>query len=107
MCYVLNTLCSSYCFGHAYRVQQDIYHVFIDFKEAFDRVWHDALWTTMKRYNMGRKIIDTIKGLYDKASSAVIHQGIVGDWFRTSVGVRQGCILSPILFNIFLEQIMR
>ena len=86
--------------------QQDIFHVFIDFKKAFDRVWHDALWATMKRYNMGRKLIKTIQQFYAKASSAVLTQGLVGEWFSTSVGVRQGCLLSPTLFNIFLERIM-
>ena len=86
--------------------QQDTYHVFIDFKKAFDRVWHEAIWATMTKYNMGQKLIQTIRQLYAKASSAVLVQGTVGDWFRTSVGVRQGCLLSPTLFNIFLERIM-
>jgi len=69
-------------------------------------VWHGALWATMKKYNIGQKLIQTIKQLYDKASSAVLNQGLVGEMFRTSVGVRQGCLLSPTLFNIFLERIM-
>ena len=86
--------------------QQDIFHVFIDFKKAFDRVWHGALWATMKKYNMGKRLIETIRQLYTKASSAVLVQGTVGEWFHTSVGVRQGCLLSPTLFNIFLERIM-
>ncbi|KAK3888946.1 hypothetical protein Pcinc_007014 [Petrolisthes cinctipes] len=55
---------------------------------------------------MGQKLIGTIRQLYAKASSAVLVQGSVGNWFRTSVGVRQGCLLSPTLFNIFLENIM-
>ena len=38
--------------------QQDLYHVFIDFKEAFDRVWHAALWATMKKYNISTSIGD-------------------------------------------------
>ena len=46
------------------------------------------------------------KKLYDKATSAVFFNSSVGDWFRTTVGVRQGCLLSPALFNIFLERIM-
>ncbi|PIK46298.1 hypothetical protein BSL78_16830 [Apostichopus japonicus] len=60
----------------------------------------------MKKYNMSQKLIQTIKQPYTKASSAVLLQGVVGDWFHTSVGVRQGCLLSPTLFNIFLERIM-
>ena len=80
--------------------------MFIDFKKAFDRVWHEALWATMKLYSINANLINTIKNLYDKASSAVYLNNSVGEWFRTTVGVRQGCLLSPILFNIFLERIM-
>lgn len=87
-------------------MHKELHHIFIDFKKAFDRVWHEALWDTMKRYNMGNKIIQSIQNLYEKASSAVLYKGTVGDWFHTSVGVRQGCLLSPTLFNIFLEKIM-
>ena len=41
--------------------QQDRYHVFIDFKKAFDRVWHAALWATMKKYNISTNLIQVIK----------------------------------------------
>ena len=44
--------------------------------------------------------------LYNKATSAVLFNGSIGDWFRTTVGVRQGCLLSPTPFNKFLERIM-
>ena len=82
--------------------QQDLYQVFIDFKKAFDRVWHAAMWTTMKRYNISINLIQVIKNLYNKDTSAVLFNSSIGDWFRTTVGVRQGCLLSPTLFNIFL-----
>ena len=42
----------------------------------------------------------------DKATNAVLFDSSIGDWFRTTVGVRQGCLLSSTLFNIFLERIM-
>ena len=86
--------------------QQDLYHVFIDFKKAFDRVWHAALWATMRTYNIGINTVRSLQHLYDKATSAVLINGNRGEWFRTTVGVRQGCLLSPTLFNIFLERIM-
>ena len=59
--------------------QQDIYHVFIDFKKAFDRVWHDALWATMNKFNIGQRLIHTIKKLYTKATSAVLNQDTTGE----------------------------
>ena len=86
--------------------QQNLYHVFIDFKKAFDRVWHAALWATMRKYNISANLVRTIEQLYDKATSAVQMNGSIGEWFRTTVGERQGCLLSPTLFNIFLERIM-
>eukprot|EP00745_Piridium_sociabile_P019023 TRINITY_DN2876_c1_g1_i4.p1 TRINITY_DN2876_c1_g1~~TRINITY_DN2876_c1_g1_i4.p1 ORF type:complete len:404 (+),score=105.74 TRINITY_DN2876_c1_g1_i4:2-1213(+) len=88
----LRVLCEKYS-----QHQQDIYLVFIDYKQAFDRVGHEI---------QHRPEADPNPQLYAKASSAVLAQGTVGDWFHTSVGVRQGCLLSPTLFNIFLERIM-
>ena len=98
---IFNILCEKYL-----QRQQDLYHVFIDFKKAFDRVWHAALWATMKKYNISTNLIQVTKNLYNKTTSAVLFNSSMGDWFRTTVGVRQGCLLSPTLFNIFLERIM-
>ena len=60
----------------------------------------------MKKYNTSANLIRVIKNLYNKTTSAVLFNSSKGDWFRTTVGVRQGCLLSPTLFNIFLERIM-
>ena len=86
--------------------QQSLYHVFVDFKKTFDRVWHAALWTTMRLYNINNNLIRTIECLYNKATSAVYHDNNIGEWFQTTTGVRQGCLLSLTLFSIFLERIM-
>ena len=60
----------------------------------------------MRKYNIGVKLVRAIEHLYDKATSAVLMNGTLGEWFRTTIGVCQGCLLSPTLFNIFLEMIM-
>ena len=86
--------------------QQNLYHVFTDFKKAFDRVSHAALWATMKKYNISTNLIQFTKNLYKKATSAVLFNSSIGDWFRTTDGVRQGRLLSSTLFNIFLERIL-
>ena len=86
--------------------QQDLYHVFIDFKNTFDRDWHATLWAITKKNNISANPIRVIKYLYGKATSAVLFSSSIGDWFRTTVGVRQGCLLSSTLFNIFLKRIM-
>ena len=86
--------------------QQDLNHVFIDFKRAFDRVWNAALWAKMRLYNINTNLLNAIQNLYDKATSADCFNGSTGGWFRTTVGVRQGCLLSPTLFRIFQERII-
>ena len=60
----------------------------------------------MRKYNISANLVRTTEQLYDKATSAVQMNGSIGEWFRTGVGVRQGCLLSPTLFKSFLERIM-
>ena len=72
----LRILCEKYL-----QHQQDLYHVFINFKKAFDRVWHAALLATMKKYNISTNLTQFIKNLYNKAASAVLFNSSIGDWF--------------------------
>ncbi|GFO37239.1 endonuclease-reverse transcriptase [Plakobranchus ocellatus] len=60
----------------------------------------------MRKYNINSNLISVVKDLYNTATSAVFFNINIGDWFRTTVGLRQGCLLSPTLFNIFLERVM-
>lgn len=87
--------------------QRDLFHNFIDFKKAFDRVWHEGLWQVLRNFGIEEGLIQVIQALYNTSSSAVLLNSQIGDYFKTTVGVRQGCLLSPTLFNLFLEMIMR
>ena len=78
----IHILCKKYL-----QRQQDLYHVFIDFK-AFDRVWHAALWATIEKYNISTNLIRVIQDFYDKATSAALFNCSTGDWFWTIIGVR-------------------
>ena len=60
----------------------------------------------MKNNNISTNLVQVIKNLYNKATSAVLFNSSIGDLFRPAVGVRQRCLLSPTIFNIFLERIM-
>ena len=60
----------------------------------------------MKKYNISTDLIRVIKSHHNKATSDVLFNNSIGDWLRTTVRVRQGCVLSTTLFNIFLERIM-
>ena len=97
----LRILCKKYL-----QHQQDLYHVFIDFRKAFDRVWRAGVWATMKKYNISTNLIRVISNQYDKATCAILFNSNMPGWFRTRNGVRQGCLLSSTVFNKFLENIM-
>ena len=60
----------------------------------------------MKKHYISTNFIQVIKNLFNKVTSAVLFNNSIGDWFRTTVGVRQGYLLSPTLFNLFLERTM-
>ena len=60
----------------------------------------------MRRYNIKEILVCNTEQLYDKPTSTVQMNRSTGEWFRTTVGVRKVCLLSPTFFNIFLERIM-
>ena len=68
----LRIICEKYI-----QQQQDLYHVYIDFKKAFDRVWHAALRTIMRQYNIGNNLIHVLQRLYERATSAVFINAIL------------------------------
>ena len=76
---------------------------FIDFKAAFDTVWRNALWKMLRAIGVDGKIINIVEELYKNTKCAVTINGQITNWFNVKVGVRQGCLLSPVFFNIFLE----
>ena len=60
----------------------------------------------MIQYNIGNNLSYVLQHQCERATSAVFINGNIGEWFHTTVGVHQGCIISPTLFNIFIERIM-
>jgi len=84
-----------------------IFMCFIDYSKAFDCVDHIRLWSTLRSIGVPEHPIFLIKGLYTKQEAAVRTEYGNTEWFELSKGVRQGCILSPYLFNLYNEYILR
>ena len=81
--------------------------VFLDFQGAFDSVDRSVLLDTLAHQGMPRKFVNIISSLYSKTSGRVRVYGELSKSFRTQSGVRQGCPLSPFLFNFVIDEIMR
>jgi len=86
---------------------QPLYLCFIDFTKAFDMVQHDQLWLVMLEMGFPPHLVQLLRNLYRQQRAAVRTANIVSAWFRVRKGVRQGCNLSPCLFNVLAEQVMR
>ena len=86
---------------------QPLYFCFIDFKKAFDMVKHDQLWLSMLEMGFPPHMVEILRNLYRQQRAAVRTAKLTSAWFRVKKGVRQGCNLSPCLFNILAEQVMR
>ena len=82
---------------------RSIYFCFIDYAKAFDCVDHNKLWKILKE--MGKTCL--LRNLYAGQEARVRTGHGTTDWFQTGKGVHQGCILSPCLFNLYAEYIMR
>ena len=84
-----------------------IWFLFIDYSKAFDSVYHDAIWNTLKEFGVPNHLIWLLKGLYDHAKGIVRVDNEHTEEFPFEKGVRQGCLVSPLLFKIIGERIMR
>ena len=87
----------------------DKYVLFIDLEKAFDRVDRGSLWQILQdpHYNIPTKLVRVIKSMYTQSTNKVMTQDIESDWFEIKSGVRQGDVLSPLLFVIFMDKCLR
>ena len=87
--------------------QKNIYFCFIDYAKAFDCVDHNQLWKILKEMGIPDHLTCLLKNLYAGQEATVRTGHGTTDWFQIGKGVRQGCILSPCLFNFYAEYIMK
>ena len=82
-------------------------HQFCRFRKAFDSVDIDTLWKLLRHYGVPVKIVNIIRSSYEGLPCSVIHRGQPTEAFNVRAGVRQGCLLSPFLFLIAIDWVMR
>ena len=87
--------------------QKNIYFCFIDYAKAFDCVDHNKMWKILKEMGIPDHLTCLLRNLYAGQEATVRTEHETADWFQIGEGVRQGCILSPCLFNFYAEYTMR
>ena len=91
----------------AWEFQKNIYFCFIDYAKAFDCVDHKKLWKILKEMGILDHLTCLLRNLYADQEATVRNGHGTTHWFQLGKGVHQGCILSPCLFNLYAEYIMR
>ncbi|CAH2319032.1 Hypothetical predicted protein [Pelobates cultripes] len=87
--------------------QKNIYFCFIDYSKAFDCVDHNNMWQVLTENGVPYPLIRLVRNLYVDQEATVRTEHGTTEWFKIGKGVRQGCILSPYLFNLYAEYIIR
>lgn len=87
------------------RKGRKLYVAFVDFKKAFDSVHHGKLLETLQREGINGKFFCILKSMYEQLKSCVRVGGKFTDFFECHKGVRQGCVLSPSLFSLFINRL--
>ena len=100
--FVLQSLCQKYLRKPKHR----FYAAFIDFKKAFDFVNRNKLLYVLLTKGIHGKMFKLLKDMYDKVSACVKIGNKRSEIFNTSAGVKQGCMLSPILFIFFINELV-
>lgn len=83
-----------------------LYLLFVDFERAFDTIHRTAIWSALQNLGIPETIVNLIKELYRDAACSVRYKGKHSAKFNISRGVRQGCVLSPLLFLVVLDSVL-
>ena len=85
--------------------KKDTFACFVDFKKAFDSIPREKLWSKLNNIGINGLFLSSIRGLYSNTQYAVCTENGTTDWFQVNTGVKQGCVLSPTLFNIYINDL--
>ena len=86
-----------------------MYVDFMNLGKAYDRVNREAFWQMFRMYDWGGgdKLLSGVKSIYFNSLACVRVKGVESEWFLIDSGVRQGCIISPCLFNGYMDAVMK
>ncbi len=87
------------------KLKRDTFTAFIDFRKAYDFINRDKLWKRLTETGVCGKMLLAIESLYSSVSSCIRINSYNTDWFEVHTGLRQGCILSPLLFNMYINDL--
>ena len=79
-----------------------LYLTFIDLTKAFDSIHRDTLWQILAKYGCPGKLVKMIRLIHDDMTAAALYNGKSSEPFSVDAGVKQGCVIAPTLFSLFM-----
>lgn len=98
--FIINTIFKKIC-----RSNQKLYLCFVDFQKAYDSVWRNALMLKLLRSGVRGNFFEIIRHMYTDCNACIRSEGLLSDNFKCVTGVRQGDVLSPNLFNLYINDL--
>ena len=86
---------------------QDVFWAFMDLKKAYDTIDRHGMWQMLRVYGVGGKLLKTVQSFYVNSRAYVRVGNDVSEWFPVKVGLRHGCVMSPWLFNVYTDGVVR
>ena len=86
---------------------KDVHFAFLGLEKAYDSVDRDAVWIVLRLYGIGGRLLRGFKSLYVGSKSCVRVGNEVSEWLPVRVGLRQGCVMSPWLFSLYIDGMVR
>ena len=88
-----------------YLSENKLYFCFVDFRKAYDSIWREAVFKKLLGYEVSTNFVSLLKNMYEKTKLSVCLPRGIREFFPSNVGLKQGCNMSPILFNLFISDI--
>ena len=101
--FIFNTVITKYL----KRSRGRLYCVYVDFEKAYDRINRDALWVKLCNLHISKKMLYMLQALYSNIKNCVNTEYGLTNMFDSPLGLKQGCVISPILFTCFINDIIK
>ena len=99
-------MCLKTFIDKAFHKKKKLYVCFVDFKKAYDTVWRNGLYWKLLKYGVSAKFVNLLRDMYARLQVSVNVLNGLSLSFISVVGLKQGCNLSPLLFNIFINDLV-
>ena len=87
--------------------RKSTFAVFVDFKQAYDRINRQLMFRKLRNLGLKGEILNVIQAIYNRCQCCVRLNGHCSEWFAVEAGLKQGCLLSTILFSIYINDLAK